>query len=82
MTTLFLSFGQHLFDPENGEVTKPELAIAAAEMCLEAGAAKVTIGEGAAAITWDWQEAILCRDNTIYGVTNLKAAADYLNSKY
>lgn len=77
-----LTFGQHKFNPENGVCTKPELAIAAAEMCLEAGAAKVIIGEGAGGIRWDWQEASFCQGNEIYGATNTKAAADYLNSKY
>lgn len=78
----FLTFGQTRFNPMQGICTKPELAIAAAEMCLEAGAAKVTIGEGAGGISWDWQDAIFCSGNEIYGATNIKAAVDYLNSKY
>jgi len=77
-----LCFGLTPFDPENGECTKQEIVFGVAEMCLEAGAAKVTIADGAQGITWDWAKAIFLPDNVINGATNTKSAVDYLKSKY
>jgi len=70
------------FHPSQGECTKPELVVGIAEQCLEAGAAKVTIGDGAQGISWDWQEVVFFDGNNIHGATNLKSAVDYLATTY
>lgn len=77
-----LCFGLTPFDPENGECTKQEIVFGVAEMCLQAGAAKVTIADGAQGIHFEWEDAIFCRNNVIQGATNIKSAVDYLKSKY
>lgn len=77
-----LNFGLAAFEPEAGNVTKQEIVFGVAEMCLEAGAAKVSIGDGSATISFDWAEAIFLKGNTIKGATNIKAGIDYLKSKY
>ncbi len=70
------------FDPGSGECTKPEIVFGIAEMCLEAGAAKVTIADGAQGISWDWAAIKFFAENRIHGATNIKSAVDYLKSKY
>jgi len=77
-----LGLGNRGFLGASGECTKAELAAAVAEMCLEAGAAKVTIGEGAQGESWDWSIVYFLNDNNFHGATNLAAAVDYLNTKY
>lgn len=70
------------FDPNTGEVTKPELVAAVAEQCLEAGAARVTIGEGAQTKAWDWTTIPFVTGNTVEGTTNLGHAVTRLRSIY
>jgi len=70
------------FHPNQGECTKPELVFGIAEQCLEAGAAKVTIGDGAQGLSWDWREIVFFDENNIHGATNLKSAVDYLATTY
>jgi len=61
----------------NGECTKPEIIIAAADECLKAGASEVIIGEGSHLPTFDWQYAV-----TLDGSTNLVNEAKRLTSLY
>ncbi len=77
-----LAFGLTPFVPDNGECTKLEIVFGVAEMCLEAGAAKVVIADGAQGISWDWQDAVFCPGNVIHGAADIKSAADYLNTEY
>jgi len=70
------------YDPLVGECTKPEIVAAVAEQCLAAGAAKVTIGEGAHVTEWDWSTVTFVPGNSIEGATDLKAAADRLQTLY
>lgn len=70
------------FHPSQGECTKAELVFGVAEQCLEAGAAKVTIADGAQGTSWDWQEIVFFDGNNIQGATNLKSAVDYLAATY
>lgn len=60
-----------------GECTKPEIIIAAAEECLKAGAAEVIIGDGSHLYTFDWSYAA-----TLDGSTNLVEEAQRLSSAY
>jgi uncharacterized protein (DUF362 family) len=60
-----------------GECTKPEILIAAAEECLNAGASRVIIGEGSHLETFDWKHAV-----TLDGETNLLREAERFNRKY
>jgi len=60
-----------------GECTKPEIIIAIAEECLNAGAEKVIVGEGSHLPSFDWKNGI-----TLDGSTDLVTAAEELNSKY
>jgi len=60
-----------------GEITKPEIVITAAEECLRAGAAHVTIGDGAQVERFDWEQI-----RTLDGSTHLAAEAARLNAKY
>jgi hypothetical protein len=61
----------------NGECTKPEIIVAAAEACLQAGASKVIIGDGSHMPTFDWSYATY-----IDGSTNLVQEVERLNSAY
>jgi len=61
----------------NGECTKPEIIIAAADECLKAGASEVIIGEGSHLPAFDWQYAV-----TLDGSTNLVKEAKRLTSLY
>jgi uncharacterized protein (DUF362 family) len=60
-----------------GECTKPEIIVAAAEACLQAGAAEVIIGEGSHLPTFEWRYAI-----TLDGETNLVKEAERLSTQY
>ncbi len=60
-----------------GECSKPEIVMAVAEACLEAGAAKVTIGDAAQVDRFSW-EALTSLD----GATNYAAEAARLNAAY
>ncbi len=60
-----------------GECTKPEIIIAVAEMCLEAGASYVVIGEGSHLPSFSWSYAV-----TFDGTTDLAREAARLSSKY
>ena len=61
----------------NGECTKPEIVIAAAEECLKAGASQVIIGDGSHVPKFRWRYAV-----TLDGNTNLVQEAERLNSLY
>ena len=60
-----------------GECTKPEVIIAVAEQCLEAGAAEVIIGDGSHQPTLNWAHA-----KTLDGTTNLSSEALRLSAAY
>jgi len=65
-------------DPfQSGECTKPDILVAAAEACLEAGARSITIGDGSQQSHFDWSAARL-----MAGSTNLAAEAERLSAKY
>lgn len=82
----FLSMGlegmKTPYNPMTGECCKPEIVAAVAEQCLEAGAAKVTIAEGAHTAQWDWSAVTFIDGNDIGGATNIKAAVDRLKTAY
>jgi uncharacterized protein (DUF362 family) len=60
-----------------GEVAKVEIIVAVAEECLQAGAARVIIGDAAQVVRFDWEEL-----KTLDGATNLAAEAARLNAQY
>ena len=60
-----------------GECTKPEIVVAVAEACLQAGAREVTIGDGSHAVELPWESA-----TTLDGSTNLAAEAARLGAEY
>ncbi len=60
-----------------GECTKPEVVIAVAEQCLEAGAREVIIGDGSHQPTLNWANA-----KTLDGSTNLSSEALRLSAAY
>jgi uncharacterized protein (DUF362 family) len=60
-----------------GECTKPEIVVAAAEQCLQAGAAEVIIGDGSHAPVLNWEHA-----RTLDGSANLAGEAARLSSEY
>jgi uncharacterized protein (DUF362 family) len=60
-----------------GDATKPEIVIAVAEECLEAGASEVTIGEAGQVDRFAWDEL-----PTLDGSTNLDAEVQRLNDCY
>lgn len=60
-----------------GEIAKPEIVIATAEECLQAGAAEVIIGDGAQVERFDWEEL-----RTLDGSTHMAAEAARLNAEY
>jgi len=62
---------------QNGECTKPEIIIATAEECLEAGASEVVIGEGSHLPSFEWKYAV-----TLDGRTNLVDEVARLNIKH
>lgn len=60
-----------------GECTKPELVVAVAERCLEAGASEVIIGDGSHNPTLNWEWA-----RTLDGSANLAGEAVRLSAAY
>lgn len=60
-----------------GECTKPEILVALAEACLDAGAAEVTIGDGSHALSLPWTYA-----RTLDGSRNLAEEAARLGATY
>lgn len=70
------------YDPTTGECTKPEIVAGVAEQCLKAGAARVTIGEGAQAEAWDWRDVVFLPGTTIAETTNLGDFVASLNARY
>ncbi|MFH1748557.1 MAG: DUF362 domain-containing protein [Planctomycetota bacterium] len=60
-----------------GEITKPEIMLATAEACLNAGAAQVIIGDGGQVEQFDWEEL-----RTQDGTTHMAAEAARLNAEY
>lgn len=82
LVSLGLDFMGVSYDPTVGECTKPEIAVAVAEQCLAAGAAKVTIGEGAQTMSWDWSTITFLPGNTIESATNMKTSVDRLKNLY
>ncbi len=71
----FAPLGNHCF--KSGVCTKPEIIVAAAEACLQAGAAEVIIGDGSQMPTFDWSYAAYLDDST-----NLVQEVERLNSAY
>jgi uncharacterized protein (DUF362 family) len=61
----------------NGECTKPEVLIAIAEECLEAGAREVIIGDGSQYFTFPWKH--MC---TLDQKTDLVTEVTRLNAQY
>jgi uncharacterized protein (DUF362 family) len=68
--------------PRSGEWTKAEILAGIAEECLRAGAAKVTIGDGAQGIDWDWDSVFFFCGNTVLGGRNLKQAVRSLRNEF
>jgi uncharacterized protein (DUF362 family) len=60
-----------------GECTKPEVVVAVAEQCLEAGASEVIIGDGSHSLTLNWEWA-----RTLDGSANLASEAARLSAVY
>jgi uncharacterized protein (DUF362 family) len=61
----------------SGVCTKPEIVVAAAEACLQAGASKVTIGDGSQVPSFDWSNATY-----LDGSSNLVIEAEKLSAAY
>jgi uncharacterized protein (DUF362 family) len=79
----FVVFGSGMpVDPSTGEWTKAEIVVGVAEQCLEAGADKVTIGDGSQGVEWDWNSAVFFKGNTVFGQRNLKQAVDSLKARF
>jgi uncharacterized protein (DUF362 family) len=70
------------YDPSTGECTKPEIVAGVAEQCLKAGAAKVIIGEGSQAQSWDWHDIGFLSGTSIEGTTNIADFVAVLNDRY
>jgi len=60
-----------------GECTKPELVVALARQCLEAGASEVTIGDGSHALQLDWDRAMMLDRSNSLADEVARLAADY-----
>ena len=69
-------------DPLTGEWTKAEILVGILEQCLEAGAARITIGDGAQGIYWDWNSVFFFQGNRLLGGTNLKEAVESLKTRF
>jgi len=70
------------FRPRSGEVTKAEVIVGIAEQCLMAGADKVTIGDAANGMNWNWKEIAFFPGNTIFGTTNIHDAVESLRAAF
>lgn len=71
------------FDPSSGECTKPELVVGVAQACLEAGADRVTIGEGGQSLdAWDWSTVRFLEGNTFEGQADLAGAVGVLAARH
>ena len=70
------------FRPESGEFTKAEVIIGVAEQCLMAGADKVTIGDAAQGMDWNWKGIGFFPGNTIFGTTNIHDAVESLRAAF
>lgn len=78
-----VSFGAGFpVDPLTGEWTKAEILVGVAEQCLEAGAAKVTIGDGAQGLEWDWNSLVFFEGTTLLGASNLQEASRSLAVRF
>ena len=75
MVTLPWAENRHPF--ALGECTKPEIVVAVAEQCLQAGASEVVIGDGSHAPVLNWEHA-----RTLDNSTNLAGEAARLTSEY
>ncbi len=60
-----------------GDSTKPEVVLAVADACLEAGARQVIIGDAGQVDTFAWEDIV-----TLDGTTNMAAAARELGTAY
>ncbi len=60
-----------------GACSKVEVALAAAEACLQAGASRVTIGDGSQVYAFDWEEVV-----TLDGSSHAAAEVARLNAIY
>jgi uncharacterized protein (DUF362 family) len=68
----------HIYDPcAYGECTKPEILVALAEACLQAGASKVAIGDGSQMPEYDLSNAVY-----LDGSTNLVQEVERLRAEY
>jgi uncharacterized protein (DUF362 family) len=72
----------HPYDPYIGESTKAEIIVGIAEQCLQAGADKVSIGDGAQQVCWDWNSIVFFQNNRISGTRNLQEAVEWLRTRY
>jgi uncharacterized protein (DUF362 family) len=77
-----LGLGDRGFLGETGECTKAEIVAGIAECCLEAGAGKVIIGDGAQGLEWAWDIVNFLPGNMIHGAVNLASAVQFLKDKY
>jgi len=78
-----VSFGTGFpVDPLTGEWTKAEILVGVAEQCLEAGAARVTIGDGAQGLEWDWNSLVFFEGTTLLGGENLQEATRSLALRF
>ena len=62
---------------DRGECTKPEIVMAVAEECLQAGASRVIIGDGGQVDTFSWEDL-----PTLDGTSNYALEAARLNAAY
>ncbi len=77
-----VSVGTFPFDPHAGEVTKPEVLLGIAEQCLDAGARRVTIGDGAQVMLWDYSEIGFLHGKKLAGAAHLEAGVERLQNVY
>ncbi|UCG86830.1 MAG: DUF362 domain-containing protein [Gemmatimonadota bacterium] len=75
MVTLPWAENRHPF--ALGECTKPEIVVAVAEQCLQAGASEVIIGDGSHAPVLNWEHA-----RTLDNSANLASEAVRLSAEY
>ena len=70
------------YDPYAGDCTKAEILVGIARQCLEAGAQRVSIGDAAQGMSWDWASVSFFEGNRILGTKDLKGAVERLQEKY